>query len=490
MVQTWRMGAASREPKSGPSIRTRLLATIVALMTLGLLLAGGTGYVLERINLARNVTDQLSREAREFANMATGTVDPGTGQPFASASALLRTAIQQHAFAPADGAVGLVDGRIEWTAPATVSLRIEDDPQFMAEAFSLAEAATTTLGRIGTANHDFFYLVVPVRIEATAQTGALVRAVDFAVVTRQLNNTYRLYAGVAILVVAVGGVLAWGVMGRLLAPIARLRAAADSIGEHDLTSRIPVRGSDDLSWLTATINRMLDRIEGLVEGQRQLLDDVGHELRTPLTIIRGHLELVDPEDPDDVRATRQRALAEADRMQRLTDDLILLATSHPTDYVVPTAIDLTPLTDETFELARVLASRPWRLEAIGEATLLADPQRIRQAWLQLADNAVKYSPPGSAIGLGSEVRGDHAWLWVHDHGPGIDPGDRERILQRSVRGEAALKSGRGGRGLGLAIVSKIVAAHGGRLEIDTAPDGGSVVSMVLPVPTPPPGAQP
>lgn len=460
-----------------------MLATIIALMASGLLLAGGTGYFLERGNLARSVHEQLNREAREFTNLATNTVDPDTGKAFATVSALLSTAIQQHAFSPADGAVGLVEGAIEWTAPATVNLRIEDDQDLMGAAASHAKATTTTQGRIQTPGHDFFYLVVPVRIETTGESGALVRAVDFASLTQPLNQTYQMYAVVAVAMTAIGSLLAWSIMGRLLSPITWLRSAAESITEHDLTTRIPIRGTDDLSSLTVTINRMLDRIEDLVQGQRQLLDDVGHELRTPITIISGHLELVDPEDPDDVRATRTRALAETDRMRRLTDDLILLAASQPGDYVILSETELAPLTDETFELARVLAPRPWRLESIADATLDADAQRIRQAWLQLVDNAIKYSPPDTPIALGSELRGNQAWLWVRDQGSGIRPEERERILRRNERGESAVKSGRGGQGLGLAIVTKIVAAHNGRVEIDSQPDGGSVVSIVLPIHT-------
>ncbi len=475
------MTVAPRETASGPSIRTRLLVTIVALMAGSLLLAGSTGYILQRGNLANNIQEQLTLEAREFTTLATDTIDPETGAPFATVSALLRTSIQQHAFAPADGAVGLVSGQIEWTAPTTVKLRIEEDPDFIGLANGHADSTTTTQGRFTTAEHDLFYLVVPVRIAATDESGALVRAVDFATITAPLNRTYRMYAAVAFLVTVMAGLVAWSIMGRLLSPITWLRSAAGSIGEQDLTSRIPVRGNDDLSSLTVTINKMLDRIEDLVEGQRQLLDDVGHELRTPITIISGHLELVDAEDPDDVRATRARALAETDRMRRLTEDLILLAASQPSDYVIAAPTELAPLTDETFELARVMAPRTWRLESIADATLNADEQRLRQAWLQLVDNAIKYSPPDAPIWVGSEVRDGHARLWVRDLGPGIEPDERDQILRRNVRGETALKSGRSGRGLGLAIVSKIVAAHGGRLEIQPAAESGSVVSMVLPI---------
>lgn len=450
-------------------------------MAAGLLAAGLTGYALERVALQRSAAELLAREAREFATLAS-SVSPLTGLPFTTASDLLRTAIQQQSFGVAEGALGVVDGRIEWTAPSGVALRLEDYPELLDVVTAHTDATTTTQGRLATAGHDFSFLVVPVVFEATGETGALVRATDLLVSYRQLEATYTLYAAVAILVLTLAGLISWAVMGRLLAPIGALRRAAASIGERDLASRIPVRGRDDLSELTQTINGMLDRIESLVEDQRRLSDDIGHELRTPLTIIRGHLELLDPDDPAEVRSTRTLALEETDRMRRLTEDLVLLATSERADFLVPARTNVADLTDETLELARGLGPRPWRLDALADSDLMIDPQRIRQAWLQLADNAVKYSPEGTPIALGSEVRGDDVWLWVRNCGPGVPSEELAHVTERRFRGRSAVDSGRRGRGLGLAIVAKIVTAHGGRLDFADSPDGTFVVSIVLPHP--------
>ncbi len=472
------------------SVRTRLILTMLALMTAVLVAAGMTGYLLELATLERSAAVQLDREADEFAGLARNAVDPETGRPFETTSALLRTAIQQRVLGAGDGVLGIVDRRIEWTAQAGVPLRLEDHAELVAAVLTHVNDETTTQGRLRTPEHDFLYLVMPVRSPTGAASGALVRAIDLRVAQRTLEATYTLYAIAAVTVALAAGLIAWAVMGRLLAPIARLREAAESIGEDELARRIPVRGRDDLSALTATINGMLDRIQNLVEGQRQLADDVGHELRTPLTILRGHLELLDVNNPDQVWATRQLALEEIDRLNRLTDDLILLASSERADFVMPVPTEIAELTDETFELVRKLAPRPWSLDGLAEISANLDPQRIRQAWLQLADNAVKYSPAGSAIAIGSEQRGAEVWLWVRDHGPGIAEADRQRILQRNVRGELALASGRQGRGLGLAIVTKIVEANGGRLAITAAPGGGSIFAIVLPVPSQPEEVKP
>jgi len=475
------MGATRQNDPVGMSVRSRLLITMLALMSAVLLAAGATGYLLERIAVERSAATQLDREAGEFASLAATAVDPETGRPFETTSALLRTAIQQRVLGTADGVLGIVAGKIEWTAYTGVALRLEDHPDLVAEVLKHTAEATTTQGRLSTEGHDFLYLVMPVRNGSGGEGGALVRAIDLTVAYRPLDATYAWYSVAALIVALLAGLVAWAVMGRLLSPIARLREAADSIGEDDLTGRIPVRGSDDLSALTATINRMLDRIQTLVEGQRQLADDVGHELRTPLTILRGHLELLDATDPEQVAATRSLALEEIDRMNRLTDDLILLASSQRSDFVVPAEANIAELTDETFELVGKLGHRRWDVDALAEVKVKLDAQRIRQAWLQLADNAVKYSPADSSVAIGSEVRGEHLWLWVRDHGPGIAEAEQSRILERNTRGRFAIASGRQGRGLGLAIVTKITTAHGGRLDISPAPGGGSIFALVLPI---------
>ncbi|HMR21797.1 MAG TPA: HAMP domain-containing sensor histidine kinase, partial [Micropruina sp.] len=278
----------------------------------------------------------------------------------------------------------------------------------------------------------------------------------------------------------------WLLVGRLLQPIRLLRTAAEDITEHDLSRRIAVHGNDDLSALTRTVNAMLDRLNAAMGSQRQLLDDVGHELRTPVTIVRGHLELMDAADADDVRATRALALDELDRMGRLVDDLLTLAKAERSDFIQPQPTDIGRLTDETLEKARGLAPRRWLLDDLADVEASLDPQRVTQAWLQLASNAVKYSPAETPIALGSAVRRGELWLWVRDQGVGISPDERDIVLARFGRGaDAPLRAD--GAGLGLAIVDKIVTAHGGRVDIESVVGRGSTIALILPLqPTPTP----
>jgi len=229
--------------------------------------------------------------------------------------------------------------------------------------------------------------------------------------------------------------------------------------------------------LTTTVNGMLDRLEDAFSSQRELLDDVGHELRTPLTVVRGHLELMDPSDPADAEQVRALALDELDRMNALVEELVTLAKANRPDFVIPEPTDVALLTDEVLTKARPLGERRWVLDALAEETVVdLDPRRITQAWLQLANNAVKFSEPGSTVALGSAVDGDRVRLWVRDEGVGIATEDADRIFERFARADGA---GVEGSGLGLTIVRSIAQAHGGEVDLASEPGRGSTFTIVL-----------
>ena len=324
------------------------------------------------------------------------------------------------------------------------------------------------------------YRVLVVPLQGGAQRGALVHVIDLKVAESQLRRTMAFYAAAAVFTVALVTGLAWFAVERLLRPIEQLRRATESIGEEDLTTRVPVKGRDDLTALAAAVNRMLDRVQTSVEAQRNLLDDVGHELRTPIAVVRGHLELTDPADPEDVRQTQLLALDELDRMGMLVGDLILLAKSVQSDFVTPVDTDVAELTELVFDKSLALGERRWKMESAAFTRAMVDPTRITQAWLQLVANAVRYSEHCSTVSLGSAVRDGHLQMWVRDEGIGIAPEDIDLVRQRFKRTAGAQKLA-SGTGLGLSIVETIVAAHGGRLDIRSEVGRGSVFTMVIPL---------
>ena len=471
---------SARAAEPSASIRVRIMWTMVLLAGIALAASGAVVTVLQEHNIRANATEQLQRILNQFRSQAASGIYPATGEQFMDSSQALETFLSRSIMGEAEGELGFVGTTIAWVASPDVELRPEDDQELLAAVADYVSGNTAIIEPIRTRSAEYIVLVAPISVGA--DHGALLHVIDLGVSLREFRNTMLLYGVTAFITLALIAVLAWLAADRLLRPIEDLRKAAQSIDERDLKTRVPVRGRDDLAALAVTMNRMLDRIERSVEGQRELLDDVGHELRTPITVVRGHLELVDPHDEEDVRQTRALVLDELDRMGVLVNDLLELARASTTDFVQMVPCQIAELTEQVFEKARALEERPWSLESTADIETSADPIRITQAWLQLAANAVKYSDPGSPVALGSAVHGNEVHLWVRDQGIGIAPQDIERVRQRFGRIDTAGWEVPGS-GLGLSIVETIVTAHGGSLDIESTLGEGSLFTLRLPITT-------
>ncbi len=178
---------------------------------------------------------------------------------------------------------------------------------------------------------------------------------------------------------------------------------------------------------------MLDRLESAFAAQRQFLDDAGHELRTPITIVRGHLELMG-DDPAEREETMALVMDELDRMARIVNDVMVLARSERPDFLNYEAVDVAALTQEVAAKAQALAPRRWSVERAGRGVIVADRQRLTQALVQLAQNAVQHTGEGDAIILASSVADGRARFTVRDTGPGVPVQERERVFERFARG--------------------------------------------------------
>lgn len=474
------------------SVRLKVLTSVLTMSALGLLLAGATAFVLQSRLIDAGIDDALVQEVEEFRALAENGIDPETGEPFTSIEQLLRIALQRNVPHDNETYLTFLEGVPFEYDRGERPFRPEEEPAILAAVSSVPAGSPVVFRDVDTAAGAARLAIVPVGITDAPEAGTYLIAVAVDAERSSLLAMARLYLVIAAASLMLVGVVGWLVAGRLLAPLRELRESAQRITETDLTERIPVRGSDDVADLTRTYNAMLDRLESAFATQRGFLDDAGHELRTPVTVLRGHLELLDPTDPVDVEQTRALLLDEIDRMGRQVEDLILLAKSQRPDFVVRALVHVGVLTDEVLAKASALDDRPWLSGGSADAWVLADEQRITQALLQLADNAVKYSPPGAPITMGSEVEGDTVRLWVADEGPGILAEDRERIFDRFGRGTevGAVE----GSGLGLAIVRAIAEAHHGRVAVVSAPGAGSTFAITLPLATPPeadePAAQP
>ena len=473
-------------PGAHLTVRARVLSAVLLLAALAVLIAGAAAYALQAQRTDARIDDSLRRAVDVLRTVATSGPQPEKAQAeFTTAEDLLYDAVQRSGLTENEGVIAFLDGAPHWLASSSVPLRLEADDGLVRILGAIPPDSTVELRTVSTAVTQYRLVAIPVSVTGDPHTGLFVVAVDRGAEVAGLTSTYATYAIVAIGSLMIIAVVAWFVVGRLLSPVRLLRNTARQITESDLSERIPVTGTDDLSDLARTVNDMLDRLESAFGSQRELLDDVGHELRTPLTIVRGHLELLDPDDPEDVRATQALALDELDRMHRLVDDLVMLAAAERPDFVRPAPTDVGRLTDDVLDKARGLGRRRWQVAARADATVCVDSQRITQAWLQLLANAVRFSAEGSTIRIGSEVHGDRVLFWVRDEGPGVPPEEADAIFERFQRGRADRTRRRadGGVGLGLPIVAAIAAAHHGTVRLERPPHAsgtGAVFVLDLP----------
>jgi signal transduction histidine kinase len=470
--------APRRAPSRLQTVRARILGAVLALAALGLIIAGGVAYTAQRAHVDDRMDQSLTRSLEEFEALAHDGVHPATGERFTSSDDLVNTAMRQTVPAPHEGMVGFRGGRAQWIAASPVPLRLEDDEALMDALEPLTTGQDVVLREISTPTTSYRALVVPVT--DGKEPSALVLAFDRSAEHAEFDQVFRTYAVIAVVALLLIAGVGWLVAGRLLRPVRLLGQTARRISDTHTSERIPVTGNDDVSELTHAFNEMLDRLAAAFDAEHELLDDVGHELRTPLTIVRGHLELMDPDDPEDAASTRDLALDELDRMHRLVDDLMTLATAGSPGFVRLEETDLGRLTDDILDKARLLGDRRWTVDARTGATAHVDEQRLTQAWLQLASNAVKFSAPGTRITLGSSVRDGRIRLWVRDEGIGVSPDQLERIFVRFAQAERE-PAFRDGAGLGLAIVSAIAGGHEGRVEVSSTRGFGSTFTLDLPL---------
>jgi two-component system OmpR family sensor kinase len=474
-------------PRSRPrrprwSVRVRILTSMLLVAALGLGGAGVTTYRVQRNRTLQDIDDRLTSRVESARVVATSR--PGYATTSAALEAIIATVIPN----TNESSLGILDGKVAFIPGVSTTLTIDRSPGFAAQVTREVAGGSVWLGTREFSVGRVRYIAAPITVTATAkgatpQTGIYVAAVnldaELSAGPGQFGATYAVVALIALLAI---GLVGWFVAGRLLRPIRQLRSTASRITASDRRERIPVVGQDDVSDLTRTINDMLDRLDGAITSQNQLLDDVRHELKTPITILRGHLELLDVTDASEVRTTRALALDELDRMAGLVDDIEALAeTQRDTMTLVPT--DVADLTSDVFAKVSVFPGHEWMLAGTAHLSVELDAARITQAWVQLADNAAKYSAEGTAIELGSrsivdEDGGDAVEFWVKDVGGGIPSDSWDRIFERFGR----VDTGRGirGSGLGLPIVKAIAVAHGGRISLESSPRG-SRFGIVVPV---------
>lgn len=492
------------EPPQRRRVPARLIimAWVVLLMALVLILVNVVTWSALTAKVDERVDRALSQEISEFQEFAAVGVDPNTGESFTDVATLIRVHLerqypdeQELLFGWVDegdttstGMGSVPDGATEGTpeeVPGSGRIRqgqeppfdLSADPETAAAILESDDARGTADTPAGAVEWEKMRVQPP-----DGQDGAegwFVIAYFTEEDRGTVTSTMNTIALMSLLGLVAAGTAAWWVAGRILAPVRLVRQTAAHITEEDLTRRIDVSsGRDDIAALGEQFNSMLDRLEGAFLAQRRFVDDAGHELRTPITIVRGHLELMG-DDPGERREVVRLVTDELDRMGRIVEDLLLLAKAQQPGFVRAQPVSLAELTSDVDAKVRRLGDRDWRLEAVAEGTAHLDAQRVTQAVLQLAANAVRHTAPGAAVRIGSVIDGADVCFWVTDSGPGIPPDEHGRIFERFSRGDGTARGDRGA-GLGLAIVRAIAEAHRGRVDLRSVPGSGSTFTLVVP----------
>lgn len=488
------------------TLRSRLVLVVGALTTLALLGANTAGFFLLRGYLLERIDDQLTAQARPLRTGPRPEPAPGAGHGLPGRFARLG---QDQMFL-VYGSDGTRDTERSSTPTATAP-----DPGTFAEVAARAATGRPYTVPGGDGAGRWRLLAVPV-----GQDGAVVvLGVSLGEADRTADQLLLIDVAVTGTVLLGLGLLAASVVRLGLRPLTRMEGIVAGITGGDLTHRVD--GTDphtEPGRLGAAVNLMLDRIGAEMNARaaserrlRQFVADASHELRTPLTSIRGFAELYRrggaPPGPL-LDETMSRIEGEAARMGVLVEDLLLLARLDQQRIPALRPVDLLEIAADTIRDAHARTpERPVRLTPLADRddsfeppSVLGDEHRLRQVAANLVGNALQHTGPGARVTVRvgrlpappdhpaarsapppAPGGGGLAVLEVHDDGPGIPAEHIGRVFERLYRVDPSRGRGNGGgSGLGLSIAASIVHAHGGCIELDTAPDAGTTFRVLLP----------
>ena len=300
----------------------------------------------------------------------------------------------------------------------------------------------------------------------------------------------------SVLLLVLAGVGGWFLAGRTLKPVERITDIARGIGESDLSRRIDVETDDELGRLASTLNGMIARLEEAFIKQWQFVADASHELRTPLAVIQAESSLVleKPRDQEQYRRSLELVSQEVSYMSEVVSKLLLLARSDAgSEQLNIQDVDVAALLAELGQDLEALAQEKDLTLSFGPMdglTVRGDRVRLRQLFMNILDNALRYTPGGGTI-AGSVVRRDgQAVVSVTDTGIGIPEEHLPFIFDRFYRVDKARTNREGGTGLGLSIATSIARMHGGTIEVESAVGTGTTFRILLPLAGPAPAPNP
>ncbi|WP_300682513.1 HAMP domain-containing sensor histidine kinase [Nocardioides sp.] len=468
------------------SVRVRTTAVTLAFLLPIVVVGGGIVAWLQRVGLTHAEAVLARTQAR---NLATEVAQEGIPKTPTPQDLSVSLAAESPLFQIVDDGVVVRHSRALRTSTPALTLRAtRSTPQPRAGVVSVS------LG--GEADR---YSAAAVPVPGSPRTTYVVVLRTLETVNATTVSDLRLLGATVPMLLGIVGVAAWMLAGRALAPVERMRRAADAIGAGPTDARLPVHGTDEVGRLAQTMNSLLDRIDAGQRSKRRFVADASHELRSPVATIRTLMEVsaLTPTDPAELRT---EVLNEVDRLQRLVDGLLLVArrdasapaqvSYRPVDLVEVVGRELArrrphPVTTDLPEGPLLVAGPVEALETLLD-NLLTNAQRHARSAVRVtittagaaeagdipAEPIRSPEPTGQAAGC--------VLLRVADDGPGVPDGEHDRIFDRFVRLDDARSRDAGGAGIGLSVTRELAAERGGWVRSVPVADG-AVFELVLPL---------
>jgi two-component system sensor histidine kinase MprB len=450
------------------SFQGRLTTLVAVAVGVAIALSAACSYLIVRNQLYGQVDQHLKSYLSKSANGPRLNVQQ-------AANVALQAGYTVEAF-PTVGAPSNLSGE-----PGALTLT----PTSGLRALADAPRGTVALGTIHQGGRSYRTVATPVEVVngAVAQRGTLLIAEWLGPTLKTLATLRLILYLVGLAGIALAIVFGLAISRLTLRPVKRLTGAAEHVAAtQELDATIEVEGDDELGRLADAFNEMLHALAASRRQQAQLVSDAGHELRTPLTSLRTNVELM----------MRAKKLPEADQRELYGDisgqieelttligDLVDMARQDE-QQPEPVEVRLDSIVENAVQRARRRAPSLTFDVDLTPGSLRAQPPLLERAVLNVLDNAAKWSPPGGTVEV--RLRRGETWLLeVRDHGPGIAAEDRAKVFDRFYRASAARSMP--GSGLGLAIVAQVIRTHGGTVDLDDAPGGGTLVRITLPTVT-------
>jgi signal transduction histidine kinase len=471
------------------SLRSLIRQSILILMAGLLLVFSVLIYVGGDALLGRFVDGRLLGLAETLAKIVEQhpNVIGSSGEDFSLTAEVSRSEKEQHELQEVTHSLLVFspDGRVLWKGPGEVAQHpVPDDTVFERvrrgnTVFETVESADGTPIR-------HLFLPIPRQGQVRYVLHAEASMLLYRETIKGLVILLALGSGTILLIAWAGS--GW-LAKKVLTPIDVLSTGAETMSEADLGKRLTLDSPyQEFRRLTLAFNSVMDRFQRSAEIQRSFCDIAAHEMKTPLTILQGNLEvaLLKARTSEEYREALINNLEQVGRLIALTRSLLTLAkftSDKPPVHLVPLALEPI-IQDMVYELTLLADDRRITLsfESQSVPLVLGDAQWLKQALINLLDNALHYTPSGGAVTVRLQAVAEGVAVAVEDTGHGIEPEHLPHLFERFYRTDWARAKDSGGTGLGLPIVKEIAEAHGGTISVTSQVDKGSVFTLRLPVP--------